>query len=143
MATIGFCDETKFGVKLQGVLSHHGADISVKELVLVTDSLTDAYAEIKSALMARGCTAVQVDLWIRGLEFQRDIAIYLCIIGLGKQKGANEDRWHYVYNRRKELAKVAIVLSDGTVISTGSEGDADESFAEGVNLVDVNEELDL
>lgn len=76
---------------------------------IAAESATAAYNDIVSALSNRGYTAVEIDTWVRGAEFNRDIGLYWAFV-----KGAGlhsyDDKWIDKLDRREELESVYITI---------------------------------
>lgn len=98
--------------------------------------LEEAYNEIMSKLIARGLTATQVSTWVRGEEFQLDIATFWLAKDYG-WGGRDEDEidWTKVFDRRAELDTVAVVNNDDELLLSG------KGIAVGMDLLDINETL--
>lgn len=87
-------------------------------IALADASRVDAYNHIKGVLTARGLTAAQVLLWKEGSAFELDLATYFYGQRVGWEKKVDgEAPWISRFDRRKELLKMPILLSDGTVIT--------------------------
>ena len=117
MSTIGYIDTDDFDIILTTVFGI-GYDTTV-----ITKALTNAYKIILSALLSRGITDDEINLWTRKEEYQSDIAVYLYAKYLGKLTGDDKSKYD-PYNRIKELETVSIVTTDEygvhTVVSNGS-----------------------
>jgi hypothetical protein len=86
---------------------------------IVGDSLDEAYQEILTRLAARGFTPAQIASWDRRAAFERDIALWWCLV-----KGAGlhdfEDKFISKLDRRAELDTVTLTI-DGEVEDPESE----------------------
>lgn len=86
---------------------------------MVSECNLDAYHDIRGALFQRGYSAAQIDSWDRGAVFNRDIGIFwlLCRV-------ANVNGWDFdftkEFDRRLELATVAVTSGDLVLIPAGS-----------------------
>jgi len=113
--TIGFTDTDTFAAHLKR--AHAGnLELSAEETAVANRRLQDAYNAILAALVKRGVSKTNIDLWVQGEEFQLDIAAYLYFVNSaqlrgGQGKGAD---WLDRFDRRDELADVTLVKSDGT-----------------------------
>lgn len=87
---------------------------------IVTDSRTSAYNEIVSRLADRGLSLTQIADWERGAEFERDIALYWCLIK--GAVGGEDDKFIKQLDRRKELDEVAVVIDGEVVTGGGNDG---------------------
>jgi len=100
------------------IADYFGTDETGPLFAIATASRVDAFNHIKRVLIARGLTAAQVLLWTEGDAFELDIATYFYGQRVGWEKKVDgEAPWISRFDRRKELLKMPILLSDGTVIT--------------------------
>jgi len=115
MADVGFTTTAKLDAKLQLLLAgNHVVDTTTS-----ARRLAQAYNIILSRLIERGLAKASIDTWLRGEEFQLDIATYWygCDKGWLRQQRDEKD-WLSVFNREEELTTVPLVKTDFTSIST-------------------------
>lgn len=86
---------------------------------IIADSLNAAYQEIVSRLAYRGFSQSQIDAWDRGAEFERDIALFWCLVKLGGLENA-DDKFIERLDRRDEIDE-AIITTGGTVVEPDDE----------------------
>ena len=99
------------------------SELTEAQASVVSDRNEAAYNAIVSALHKRGLTKAQVDTWVRGKEFQLDIAFYWLMSDLGWYKGSELEHDDLrKYNRLKELATVELLDTDGVEIGAASDG---------------------
>ena len=72
-----------------------------------------AYNEIITQVGDRGFSLAQIQAWIRNAEFERDIALYFCLVEGAGTIGVDERIWVHL-DRRQELLTAVLVATDGT-----------------------------
>lgn len=75
---------------------------------IIEDSRRAANSEIYAALLGRGYSAAQIEDWDRGIEFERDLTLFWCLVKGGAL--SIEDARMRALDRRKELAEVAVTV---------------------------------
>jgi len=94
-------------------------DLQPRDLsTIITHGNAAAYGSIVRALVKRGFSKTQVDQWVDGAEFQRDIALYFCILksnGLNPIPPEQMTTWKAL-DRRAELATVEVLNSSYALI---------------------------
>ncbi len=138
MATIGWIVDTAFHAQLQQLLSDSSEDLSTGEIVIANAKLLESYNLIRSVLFSRGATQASLDLWLRRVEFQHDIATFLYVIVTGKHRANEETSWWKPFDRRKELLTTEITLEDGTTITL-----PDDIVADVIDLEAINDNLGI
>jgi hypothetical protein len=103
-----------------GVLKVAFADLPSYWTGVVADSQVSAYQEIEAQLLDRGYILSQVLLWDRGAEFEKDLTIFWALTRGGGLSGMYDDRFIKMFDRRKDLATVAIAIS-GKYVSPSSD----------------------
>lgn len=93
------------------------ADIPDSADAAVPSANQSAYDEIRGRLIGRGFTATQVDSWDRRAEFNRDIALFWCLVHAANLSAT--DVWVGKLDRRAELDTVAVAI-DGVVVLPGA-----------------------
>ncbi len=83
---------------------------------IITRANASAYQDILSALGARGYTTAQIAAWLRGPEFNLDIALFWCLVHGGASLNY-DDRFIKLLDRRGELATVAVIDAAAAVDS--------------------------
>lgn len=129
--------------RLKQLFSLGKDDLTAAEGAIADAALTSALNVIKSTLISRGATEAQVDSWFRKTEFQLDLGTFFSLMNLGKDRDDDDKHaaWAKVFDRRKELKEIEIVLTDSTVIAV-AKGDKDKVRPVGVvNLKDINDNL--
>ena len=129
--------------RLKSLFSNSEDELTPTEQAIATAAFTQAQNVVKSELLLRGATAAQILLWLRLDEFYMDIATFYTIKDLGKDRDGSDkhDAWSKVFDRRKELKSVDIVLSDGVIVV--DEDDKDQRPIAIMNLKDMNDDLGL
>ncbi len=134
---VHFTTTEKLTKKLAKVAADLNLEFEKDEVEIITRRLNSAYDIILSALLVRGLTAAQVDLWARGEEYQLDLATYWYgrDAAWGTKSGDEKD-WVKHFDRTEELKTVAVVDTSGNLLlGTGV------AIAEGINLLDANKAL--
>jgi|SRR5579859_439800 len=85
---------------------------------IITESNNSAYADILGALAGRGFTPAQVAGWDRGVEFNKDIGLFWCLVK-GAGLHGNDATFIDKLDRRKELLTIYILIS-GAIAVPGS-----------------------
>lgn len=88
---------------------------------IISDSLNAAYQEIVSRLAYRGYTQSQIDSWDRGAEFERDIALFWCLVKLGGLENA-DDKFIARLDRRAEIDEIIVTVGGAVVDPDVDEG---------------------
>ena len=83
---------------------------------IIKDSLRSANQEIYAKLLDRGYSAAQIEDWDRGVEFERDLALFWCLVKGGAL--SIEDTRMRALDRRKELDEVGVVIG-GELVNAG------------------------
>lgn len=136
MAENNFTTTDKLEDKIKKLASDHRMTLSAQDSIEAARRLTQAYNEILGALLSRGLSKTQIDAWGRGEEFQLDIAIFwYCKDSGWGGKQADEEDWTTVFDRRKELLDIPVVVSDVLVGSP--------AVALGMDLIRINEDLEI
>lgn len=107
-----FLTDSDFRTALAGALKVDAADLAKYWDLQCQQAHESAYLDIRGALLVRGFTATQVDLWDRGGEFERDIGIFwACVRGLASAAldPVALDR----LDRRAELMTVLVEVAGG------------------------------
>ncbi len=113
---------------------------------IVTDSRTAAYNEILSRLLARGFTPAQIASWDRGPEFEKDIALYWCLVkGEAAPTERPDDTLLEKLDRRDDLDDVLVTVGgilidpaadSGNVIGFGYVDETADEFKYGIGTED-------
>lgn len=77
---------------------------------IIEDSRRSANQEIYSALLGRGYSDGQIEDWDRGIEFERDLTLFWCLVKGGAL--SIEDARMRALDRRKELVEVSVTIGN-------------------------------
>jgi len=136
MADNHFTTDAKFEEKIKKLAADHNLTLTAVDSIIALRRLDESYNEILGALMARGLTVAQIDLWDRGEEFQLDIATFwYCKDSGWGGKNVDEEDWTTVFDRRKELKKIPITANSVLIESP--------AVAVGMDLLSVNRNLGI
>jgi hypothetical protein len=83
---------------------------------IIEDSRRAANQEIYSVLLGRGYSDAQIEDWDRGIEFERDLALFWCLVKGGAL--VIEDTRMRALDRRKELQEVSVTVG-GVLANAG------------------------
>jgi len=137
--TVGFTTVGDLSAKLNQVAADNNMTFSDANAATMLRRLIDAYNEIVSRLMKRGLTQAEISTWVRGEEFQLDIATYWYGRDCGWGSKLQEERdWIKVFDRTKELDDVAVISNDGNLLLSGT-----KKFAKVMDLMAINENLGI
>lgn len=95
-----------------------------------------AVQEIAGRLTARGYSAAQVQGWDRGAEYQRHIGLYFALLDGGVNVSLLPEQVR-LYDRRKELETVAVLVNGVAVSPAGGGGAAGGQGVAGGRLDDT------
>lgn len=113
---MAFTSTTTLKARLAGMLKISDPDdLAAYWTDIVSDSLTAAYNEIRSALARRGYNTTQIAAWDRGSEFETDLGLFWCLTK-GAGLGAPDGRWIEKLDRREELKTVDVTI-DGEMVT--------------------------
>lgn len=98
---------------LAGILKKVVADLDSYWTPIADAARLRAYNGIVTQLGARGFSLAQITAWISAAEFERDIALYFCLVEGAGTIGVDERIWQHL-DRRQELLTAVIVSTDGT-----------------------------
>lgn len=131
---IGFTTAEKLYEKIKKLGSDNNMELQAPDENEVTRRLNDSYNMIVAKLVNRGLTLIEVSTWVRGEEYQLDIALYWYAKASGwGGKIDGEVDWTTVFNRIDELDTIAILNSSGEVLLKDN-----KRFAVGMNLIEAN-----
>ncbi len=120
---MSFATDTELIARIEKIAADNREPLGVADHVLVARRNAQAYDTILAALRTRGVGKAQADLWVRGAEFQLDIATYWVLVDLFAA-GAPHDKsdWVERYNRTGELAIVELLDIAGVTLGSASTG---------------------
>ena len=137
MAYVKYTTTERFQEKLAKLSSDNKLDFTTEDTNVLQRRLVNAYNIIFGVLVSRGLTEIQISTWIRGEEFQLDIATYWYAKDSGwGGKSYDEKDWTKVFNREKELSIIAVISNEGLVLVKGF-----GTVTSGLNLLEINEAL--
>lgn len=100
------------------------ADLPTKYTAsILAEALQNAYQQICSALVGRGYSKSQIDTWLQGAEFNRDIGVYWCLVKGNQLEPVAEgivSAWSRL-DRRPELATVVLLDASYAYMAPASE----------------------
>lgn len=113
MSTVGFASTDLLEAKLKKVAADHNLVMKAADSVIALRRLTNAYHIIIGRLVERGLTKATIDTWIRGEEFQLDLATYWYGCDSGWKRMQRDERdWLNVFDREEELKTVPLLDED-------------------------------
>ena len=113
---------TELNERLKNLFSDGADALTANETSVATQALVLASAIIVAEFVVRGGTAADAAGWGRLDEFTLDIATFITIMDLGKDRD-DEDKaanWAKHFDRRAELKEMDLIADDGTVITDPS-----------------------
>lgn len=87
---------------------------------LVTECHLSGYQTMRGHLLSRGFTALQVDNWARGAEFERDLSLYWLLKRGSTLHNYDKDTVE-AFNRFKELELMAVETDAGLPQAPGGD----------------------
>lgn len=136
--TVGFTTTTILEEKIKKLAADNNLELESEDSTVAARRLQEAYDVIRSVLLSRGLTLVQISTWQRGEEFQLDIATFwYCKDSGWGGKIIDEVDWTTVFNRLEELKTVSVMDSDGVLLLKSG------VVAVGMNLLDINANLGI
>jgi hypothetical protein len=102
-----FLTDAQIAIALANRLKQSPNKMPTYWMEIVTSSHASAYQDIVGAFVARGFNATQINAWDRGIEFERDISLYYCLVAGGVLEVYNGKE----LDRRRELLSVQIFVN--------------------------------
>lgn len=119
---IGYTTLETFEAGLKKVAANHSLTLNAADEDVAEQRLTNAYNIVLGRLIARGLDKAAADTWIRGAEFQLDIATYWYGISSGwLRQNTDERAWLEAFNREEELETVTLLDSDFEQLADGDD----------------------
>ena len=118
MAAVGYTDTDTFEARISKALGGNAA-LSAADQTVAAAALSNAYYTIIAALLKRGVTKADADLWAQGPEYQLSIALYFYFTsGASSRSKQGGDAWLAAFDLRSDLKTATLIEADGTGIPT-------------------------